>query len=132
MHTAMQSLKYALAYLATAVSYTRKMFMKLIPGCHRGLLLCLCWFAESAYGNWFQTYKLKKSCLLKKYNIMYNNDIDQLSLFASTPTDLLHSQSKRLCFLSLLIRLSVSQTQGLLTWHLIPCVNTFCFNYHYN
>ncbi len=73
-----------------------------------------------------------KKLFIKKYNIIYNNDIDQLSLFASTPTSLLHSQSKCLCFLSLLIGLSVSQTQGLLAWHLIPCVNTFCFNYHYN
>ncbi len=51
MHTTMQSLSNAQAYLATAVSYACKMFMKLKPDCHRDLLSCLCWLAESADGK---------------------------------------------------------------------------------
>jgi hypothetical protein len=44
--------------------------------------------------------------------LLYDNDLDQLSIFASTPTYLLHFWLKRLSFLSLFIKHSVSQTQA--------------------
>ncbi len=62
--------------------------------------------------------------------LVYDNDLDQLSKFASTPNSLLHFQLKILHFLSLLIRLSVSQTQAFKRDILINFLNTFHFNYH--
>jgi hypothetical protein len=38
-----------------------------------------------------------------KLILVYNNDLDRLSIFASMPTSLLHFQLKRSRFLSLLI-----------------------------
>ena len=59
---------------------------------------------------------------------MYNIDLDRLLIFASMTTSLLHSQLKRSCFLSFLIRLSVYQTQASLLGILI----TFANNVHFN
>ncbi len=62
--------------------------------------------------------------------LVYDNDLDQLSKFASAPTTLLHFQFKSLHFLSLIIRLSVSQTQAFKRVILMNFLNTFYFNYH--
>jgi hypothetical protein len=61
-------------------------------------------------------------------NQLYNNDLDQLLRFTSMPTSLLQSQLKHSRFLSLLIRLSVYQTQVSLLGILITFVNIFHFN----
>ncbi len=58
----------------------------------------------------------------------YDNNLDWLSIFASKPTSLLHSQLKHLRFLSLLIRLSAYQTQASLLGIIIIYVNNFHFN----
>ncbi len=63
-----------------------------------------------------------------KPHLSYDNDLDQISVFASMPTSLLHSQLKHSRFLSLLIRLSVYQTQASLPDILITFVKTFSFN----
>jgi hypothetical protein len=72
-------------------------------------------------------FHIIKSCSLKKLYV-YNNDLDWLSIFASMPVSLLHFQLNRSGLLSLLIRLSVYQTQTYLFRILITFVNTFCFD----
>ncbi len=57
-----------------------------------------------------------------------DNNLDKLSIFDSMTTSLLHSQLKRLHFLSLLIRRSVYQTQAFM----LSILNTFVHNYHFN
>jgi hypothetical protein len=60
--------------------------------------------------------------------LIYDNDLDQLSIFPSMTTSLLHSHLKCTRFLLLLIRLSVYQTKDSLVGVLITFVNTFHFN----
>ncbi len=69
--------------------------------------------------------------LLQFYKNIYlcDIDLDPLSIIASMATCLLHSQLKRLHFISLLMRLSVYQTQAFLLGILITFVNTLHFNY---
>jgi hypothetical protein len=55
--------------------------------------------------------------------IVYNNSLEWLSIFTCMATSLLHSK-----FLSLLIRLSVYQTQASSLGILITFVNTSHFN----
>ncbi len=60
--------------------------------------------------------------------LLYNNDWDQLLIFTSMTTSLLHSQLMRSHFLSPLIRLSVYENQVYLLGILITFVNIFYFN----
>ncbi len=62
------------------------------------------------------------------YINLYDNNLDQLLTFASMTTTVLDSQLNISRFLSLLIRLSVYQTQASLLGILINFVNDFCFN----
>jgi hypothetical protein len=55
---------------------------------------------------------LKNNSPAYQFVIVYDNDLDQLSIFASMTTYLLHSKLKRSHFISLSIRLSVYQTQA--------------------
>jgi hypothetical protein len=72
-------------------------------------------------------------CLLKNTFkiaiVKFDNNLDSLSIFASVTTSLLCSQLKRSSFLSLLIRLSVQQTQASSLGILITFVNALYFNY---
>jgi len=63
-----------------------------------------------------------------RHSLIYDNDLDQLLILAFMTNSLLHSQLKHLLFLSLLIRLSVYQTQASSLGVLITFQNAFHFN----
>jgi hypothetical protein len=76
----------------------------------------------------FTKFSHNLKLFIKKTLYVYNNDLDQLSIFASMPVSLLHFQLNCSGLISLLIRHSVYQTQTYLFCILIIFVNTFCFD----
>jgi hypothetical protein len=72
--------------------------------------------------------QLKRCHDIQLDDTQYCSDLDRLAIFNSVTTSLLHSQLKRLHFLSLLIRLSVYQTQASSFDVLISFVYNFYFS----
>ncbi len=63
-------------------------------------------------GHWAEHQSVKFNQHFFQFLILlYDIDLDQFSIFASTPTYLFNFWLKRLSFLSLFIKRSVSQTQ---------------------